>query len=114
MTKFGAPIRIATIYNRLLQRTSELRGCSITLEELVPDKDMMAQYPTFDWDTCRVFVRHQDYSVNVVGCLQDGVFQYRANAYCGDAPWDQQYVAGLGQAEAIIEFIIGKFDLVPR
>jgi len=51
---------------------------------------------------------------NVVGCLQDGAFQYRANAYKGDVPWDNQYVADLDQSDAIVEFVIGKFDLVPR
>jgi hypothetical protein len=59
-------------------------------------------------------VRYEDYSVNVVGCLQDGEFQYRANAYRGDEPWDQQYCTTISEVDALTEFVIGKFDLVRR
>jgi hypothetical protein len=113
MQKYPAPFRIQIVYDQLLER-SELSGCAITMEELTLDKDMVREFPKFDWDTCRVFVRYEDYSINVGGCLQGGIFQYRANAYHGANPWDQQYVAELGNADAIVEFIIGKFDLVPR
>jgi hypothetical protein len=113
MAKYDPPHRIQIIYDKLIAR-SELHGCSITMEELTYDKDMIAQFPVFDWDTSRVYVKYDAYSVNVVGCLQDGAFQYRANAYQGDVPWDEQYVANLEQSDAIVEFVIGKFDLVPR
>jgi hypothetical protein len=113
MDRFCAPLRIQVVYDQLVGR-AELNDCRITMEELVPDNDMLLQFPAFDWDTCRVYVRYADYSVNVVGCLEDGNFRYRANAYRGPEPWGQQYIAGLGQLNSIVEFVIGKFDLVPR
>jgi hypothetical protein len=113
MDKFRAPLRIQIVYDQLMSRP-ELHGCQITIEELPPAKDALSQFPVLDWDTCRVFVRFEDYAVNVVGCLHEGEFQYRANAYRGEEPWDQQYRAEINQADAVVEFVIGKFDLVPR
>ncbi|CAM5374049.1 hypothetical protein AFEL58S_01621 [Afipia felis] len=112
MSNFPAPARMQKLYDDLKSRP-ELERCAITMEEFVLDKDAKNEFPVFDWDTCRVWVRLGEYTINVAGCIQQSAFQYRAHAYHGPSPWDVQAHANIDEREKIVEFIIGKFDLVP-
>lgn len=110
MEKFRAPYRITTVYERLIARP-ELSPCSINIEELEPDREE-GYFPTLQYDTARVFVRYKDYSVNVVGVLQESQFHYRANCYQGNHPWDLQFIQPMSGVDKLVELIVGKFDTV--
>ena len=71
---------------------------------------MFAYFPKIQYDTARVFVRRGDYSVNVVGVIQDGIFQYRANAYVKNSPWDPQYRSLYSKAfRSLLSHLIASF-----
>lgn len=108
MEKFRPPYRIVTVMERLKKRT-ELINVSITIEELKPDREE-GYFPKLQYDTCRVFVRRGEYSINVCGVIEDGKFHYRAHAYNGASPWDRGWTASIDQVETIIEYIIARFD----
>jgi hypothetical protein len=112
MNGFRAPYRITTVYDRL-KRRSELRDCDIAIEELVADREEDS-FPAFQYDTARVWVRYKGFAVNVAGRLNDAVFSYQVSAYSDGTPWNPQGGGTMANVDDMIDWIIKKFDDVPR
>ena len=112
MSGFRAPYRITTVYDRL-KRRPELQHCKITIEELGADREE-GYFPALQYDTARVWVRYMGFTINVVGRLSDGSFDYQVNAYCDDAPWDDQFWATMKGIDGMIDWIVEKFQTVPK
>jgi hypothetical protein len=96
------------IYQRL-RDAPELAKCQVTLEAFDHDDDD-AMFPFLQYDTCRVWVRFGGYDANIQGVIQDGRLFYRISAYLNGSPWNPQFEAQHNQPDAVIDFIVGKFD----
>jgi hypothetical protein len=111
MDKFRPPFRIRVVFENAGQRP-ELKKCKITMEELSLSVEPFP-FPEVDYDTARVFFRYKGYEINVAGRLNGGTFEYMINAYQPDgSPWAVQGFRPIHEVEQIIEFVIGKFDLI--
>lgn len=104
--KFRPPYRMATVFERLKQRP-ELSGCDIRFEELEADRED-GYFPTLQFDSVRVFVEYQDFSINVMGRLTDGVFDYQVNVYDKDGPANPQHWAKMTHVDEMIDIIVSR------
>jgi len=111
MQKFAAPYRIQAAFDRLKNR-KELAGCSIDFQELDSASNAGRTFPDIDFDTARVFVVKGEYSINVTGRIDRGIFHYYAHAYQKDGPWDPQYSATIDRLDDVVDFIVDRFKKV--
>ncbi len=113
MQKFRPPYRISRIMERALSR-HELTHCELTMEELKID-DEERQFPYHQYDTARVFIKYKEFTVNILGVIQNGIFYYQANGYLEDnTPWNPSYHAQIDKLDELIDFVVKKFDSVPK
>jgi hypothetical protein len=112
MTKFRAPYRIVTVYERL-KAHPELSHCDITMEELEDDGEA-CYFPLAQFYMVRVFVRYKGFSLNIVGRLEQGHFAYGANAYRDNAPWNPQHTAPIEKVDELVDIVVGRFATVPK
>ncbi|KQQ70910.1 hypothetical protein ASF70_18870 [Rhizobium sp. Leaf321] len=101
--KFRPPYRMLTVYERL-KANPELSDCKIWMEELDNDRED-GYFPHLNFDTARVFVSLNDFSINVVGRLTDGVFDYQVSVYDANGPADPQHWALMTHIDEMISII---------
>ena len=110
--RFRPPFRITAVYDRL-RKTPELKECEISIEAWPTENDP-AYFPLLQYDTCQIWIRYRDFSMNVSGRLVNAKFEYQVTTHCDDVEWDVPYVGTMDSIDEMIKWIVFKYSEVPK